>query len=642
MERIRTAHRSAKRRVKPTVASSQWPERARIARLSKKLREQLALCITHPERVLFLDIETTGLSHHYDEITLIGWSIGGRSSTFVKGQCCNKLVEDAREAVALVTFNGIRFDKRFIQHEHPEIRLPDHHIDLMYLCRRVGLTGGQKAIERQLGLRFREDISDIDGFAAVLLWHQYLRGDLNALKNLIRYNRADIAAMGAILDRVLTELWLEPDLFLDPVAFDRWAAPVNWLQIPVVGVADPGLSAAPHFDLLFTGGAAASARVVGIDLTGSEKRGSGWSLLCGRKATMRTMFADDQILQETVAARPDLVSIDSPLCLPAGRLTVDDSDPERDRYGIMRQCERELKRRGVNVYPCLLPSMQKLTARGIRLADILRKHGIPVIESYPGAAQDIMRIPRKGAGIEWLKMGLREFGVLGDLDAATHDELDAVTSALVGMFHWDGMSEALGSEQEPPLIIPKLDGRPHSIIIGISGPIAAGKTTLAHALEERDFAYTRFSMVIDDELRARGKPLNRLHRQELGNEINKTGRQRWLAERTLARVGDAPLVVVDGLRFPDDHAFLAERAGGSYKHVNIDAREEVRRVRYEGRSSDGSFDAAASSEVEKQVESMRSLAHVMCSNNGSEADIASWAEGLVALIEKEQICPSQS
>jgi predicted nuclease with RNAse H fold/dephospho-CoA kinase len=357
---------------------------------------------------------------------------------------------------------------------------------------------------------------------------------------------------------------------------------------------------------------------------------------------MQTLFTDDQIVEATVAARPDLVSIDSPLCLPAGRLTVDDSDPGRDRYGIMRQCERELKRRGVNVYPCLLPSMQKLTARGIRLAAILRKHGIPVIESYPGAAQDIMRIPRKGAGVEWLKMGLREFGVLGDLDAATHDELDAVTSALVGMFHWNGMSEALGSQQEPPLIIPKLDGKPNSIIIGISGPIAAGKTTLARALEGLGFAYTRFSIVIDDELRARRKPLNRLHRQALGNEINKAGQQRWLAGRTLARVENAPLVVVDGLRFPDDHAFLAEHAGGSYKHVHIDAWEDLRRARYEARASDGSFNAAANSDVERHVGKMRSVAHEVFCNNGSETDIAFWASDLVRKVGAAQRCPSQS
>ena len=53
----------------------------------------------------------------------------------------------------------------------------------------------------------------------------------------------------------------------------------------------------------------------------------------------------------------------------------------------MRESERELKRRGVNVYPCLIRSMQRLTARGIRLAGTLRERGLPVIESYPGAAQ---------------------------------------------------------------------------------------------------------------------------------------------------------------------------------------------------------------------------------------------------------------
>jgi predicted nuclease with RNAse H fold/dephospho-CoA kinase len=302
-------------------------------------------------------------------------------------------------------------------------------------------------------------------------------------------------------------------------------------------------------------------------------------------------------------------------------MIVEDSDPGRARFGIMRECERELKRRGVNVYPCLLPSMQKLTARGIRLATSLRRLGIPVIESYPGAAQDIMRIPRKGAGIEWLKLGLTDFGVIADLTAASHDELDAITSALVGSFHWSGLVEAMGTPEEPPLIIPKLDGIAHPIIIGISGPIAAGKTTVAQALEDLGFAYTRFSLVIDDELKNRGRPLDRHHRQALGDEINRTGRQRWLADRTLSRVGEAPAIVVDGLRFPEDNAFLAERAGASYFHVFVDADENTRRVRYGMRAIDGDFDAATASDVESQVESMRSLAHLVFSNVGSKDEI---------------------
>ncbi|TRL36305.1 AAA family ATPase [Methylosinus sporium] len=603
------------------------------------LREQLAICRQHPDRILFLDIETTGLSHHYDEITVVGWSIGGRASTMVKGDSHELLRKDAQGALALVTFNGIRFDERFLRQEFPDVLLPSNHIDLMYLCRRVGLTGGQKAIEKQLGLSLRNDIAEVDGFAAVLLWHRYLRGDTSALNTLVRYNRADIAAMGAIFDHIIDRFEFEPDLFVERVTFSDWSAPAGWLDIPAFEAARRELSSAPDFDKLLGGTPADSARIVGIDLTGSEARGSGWCLLDGRNANYATIFTDEELLAETLSCKPDLVSIDSPLCLPAGRTSVDDADPGRERFGIMRECERELKRRGVNVYPCLLPSMQKLTARGVRLAAALRNRGLPVIESYPGAAQDIMRIPRKGAGVEWLKLGLAEFGVSADLEDASHDELDAITSALVGSFHWAGLIEALGTAEEPPLIIPKLDGGTHPIIIGISGPIAAGKTTLARALEKQGFAYTRFSVVIDDELKARGLTLDRVHRQALGNEINRTGKQRWLAEQTLARAGGALAVVVDGMRFPEDHGFLAERAGGGYVHVYVDASEERRRQRYSARAIDGDFETAAMSDVESQVGSMRALAHRVFRNEGAIEEVGQWAAELAA-DRRNRRCPS--
>ena len=63
----------------------------------------------------------------------------------------------------------------------------------------------------------------------------------------------------------------------------------------------------------------------------------------------------------------------------------------------------------------------------MRLAERFRSLGIPVIESYPGAAQDIMGIPRKGAGVEYLRQGLADFGVRGSFvdNTVSHDELDA-------------------------------------------------------------------------------------------------------------------------------------------------------------------------------------------------------------------------
>ncbi len=277
------------------------------------------------------------------------------------------------------------------------------------------------------------------------------------------------------------------------------------------------------------------------------------------------------------------------------------------------------------------------------MAGIFRSHGLPVIESYPGAAQDVMRIPRKGAGEEWLKLGLKNFGVRGKFATAkvTHDELDAITSALVGTFHLAELSEELGTTNEPPLIIPRLEVNRTPFVVGVSGPIAAGKTTLAEILQSRGYAYTRFSLVIDDLLRERGLPLDRHHRQLVGAEINRDGRQRELAERTLSRVSGARTIVVDGLRFPDDHAFLKEKFGFRFVHLYVSAPMDIRRERYADRLGlkpsevSQAFDEAITSEVERMVPTLERLADQTFFNNGSKEDMATSLMSLAAEWERE-------
>lgn len=179
-------------------------------------------------------------------------------------------------------------------------------------------------------------------------------------------------------------------------------------------------------------------RVIGIDLTGSEKRASGVALIWDNNKTLTLRLKrDEHIMTAVRMMMPRLVSIDSPLSLP--------EDPTK----IYRECELTLKRRGIGVYWCLLPSMKALTMRGISLATRLRGEGFNVIESYPGAAQDILGIPRKSKGIQVLAAALAEYGIVGDLDV-THDELDAVTAAIVGLLYLKGDYEALGC-----LILPK-------------------------------------------------------------------------------------------------------------------------------------------------------------------------------------------
>jgi predicted nuclease with RNAse H fold/dephospho-CoA kinase len=597
--------------------------------------------------VLFLDVETTGLSWFYDEITIVGWALGGEYKALVSGEDPAPLVRDLSSAKVLVTFNGTLFDLRFLRKTFGEINLPAIHLDLRYAARRAGLKGGQKSIERELKVDLRGELNELDGAAAVLLWHEYLRGDNSSLTKLVQYNRSDVLGMAAILDEVLERLELQQDFWLRPPVFGRVAREI--LSRPLPAIKDrtlPSRTAFRTFASTFAETPAEHARIIGIDLTGSEKRGSGWCSLVAAQAETLTVFDDQDMLARILADKPDLVSIDSPLSLPFGRTVVTDDDPGRQQFGIMRECERELKRRGVNVYPALLPSMQALTRRGMSLATRIRAAGIPVIESYPGAAQDIMRIPRKGAGIEYLKRGLLEFGILGPFatETATHDELDAITAALVGSFFLAGRYEALRGPTEGALIVPDLSANDHeTLVIGISGRICAGKTTAGRMLEQLGFAYTRFSLVVDDEIRKAGGALDRETRQRVGEEIHRLKGQRWLCEQVLDRVTDRKLIVVDGLRFPEDRAFFVERFGLRFVHLHLLASDDVRRHRYEAATGERiSLDDADRQPVEKGIAQLAGLAPAIIKNEDSLAELERSLKRIVSEHFKGTRCLFQS
>lgn len=612
--------------VAPCLRRRQKPSRS-LARLSAALED--------PKRVLFLDVETTGLSRYYDEVTLVGWLLDGTYHVHVAGDDHGPLLSSLASASVLVTFNGTLFDLGFLEKTFPGLALPSIHADLRYLGKRAGLTGGQKAIEKELGIFVRSGVEDVDGPEAVLLWHRYLRGDKHSLRRLIEYNRSDVVAMRGILDHIVRRLVVDPTFWFPEPRFSSRSCRLSDWAAPEVDLPSPGRLRRPEntFGSLLGRTPAETAAVVGIDLTSSGSKPSGWCVLQGAFAETDMIGSDDEIIARILSTAPALVSIDSPLSIPYGRIRVEDDDPTRFEFGIMRRCERELKRRGINVYPCLLPSMQGLTRRGMRLANRLRDLGIPVIESYPGAAQDIMGIPRKGAGEEFLRQGLVDFGIVGRFanEAVRHDELDAITSALVGSFFLAGKYEALGGDSEAPLIIPDLHAVPGPLVIGISGRICAGKTTTARLLEHIGFAYTRFSLVIDDEIVARGEVPSRESRQRIGLEINCTNGQRWLCERVLGRVRDQALIVVDGLRFRQDHAFMTERYGTRFFHLHIAAGTDLRRERYNREHpGDSSFDKSDGDLVETEVDDLAGLAGAVIDNSSTIGDLE---RALVKIVE---------
>ena len=415
--------------------------------------EYFRIALSFPDRVLFLDIETTGLSPYYHQVTLIGWSLDAHYGYVLKDEPLTPFLDALAQAKILVTFNGTLFDCKFLRTHFPQLPLPSCHIDLRFFAKRVGLSGGQKKIEALLGVRRAHSVHDLQGDSAPLLWDTYLSGDKNAAKTLITYNHADILGMyhilDACIDRICVQENIPPSLHPGPV-FTRNLPALEKIVVPSPRSAKKLTYAdlATFFDL-------DQVTVAGIDLVASDKKASGFCLLHGSHCQTKRCTTDEEMIATILDAHVNLVSIDSPLCLPKGRTSYFDDDPMR-HCGITRYCERELKRRGISSYPCLIQSMQKLTERGIELSKKLRALGIATIESYPGAAQDILGIPRKQGGLERLARGLRDFGIEGDYASMSHDELDAVTSALVGYFFWVGKFEALGTEAEAPMIIPDL------------------------------------------------------------------------------------------------------------------------------------------------------------------------------------------
>lgn len=169
------------------------------------------------ENVCFFDIETTGLKPERNKTTTVSFYRNGESKTLIRGQDLKqeKLEQEFFESSLLVSFNGKRFDKPFLEKSFG-ISIENPHIDLMYLFQRLGYSGGLKKIEKDLGVE--RELEDIDGREAIKLWKRYKKqGDKEALDKLVRYNQYDAENLQSLLetarDMLIEEVSPEPKWF---------------------------------------------------------------------------------------------------------------------------------------------------------------------------------------------------------------------------------------------------------------------------------------------------------------------------------------------------------------------------------------------------------------------------------------------
>ncbi len=167
-----------------------------------KSRDHWRLYRTFRHRTLFLDIETTGMSAHESQVTVVGLYRNGRMISLVRGESLSeeRLQFELEQADLLVSFFGTGFDVPFLQRSYPHLDFKKPHFDLCFAARRLGLQGGLKAIESALQIPRDSSLQGMDGWDAVRLWQQWRGGDEDALDLLLRYNAADTMNLEPLAD----------------------------------------------------------------------------------------------------------------------------------------------------------------------------------------------------------------------------------------------------------------------------------------------------------------------------------------------------------------------------------------------------------------------------------------------------------
>jgi uncharacterized protein YprB with RNaseH-like and TPR domain len=146
----------------------------------------------------YFDIETTGLDRARDTITTIALYSGSGIKWYVQGRNLEDFKHEIQQYKLLITYNGARFDVPFIE-RYFNIRLDAAHIDLCPVLRNLGYRGGLKKCERTLGIE-RPGMMDVDGYTAVLLWHDYQRtGNPRTLETLLAYNICDAMNLAPLM-----------------------------------------------------------------------------------------------------------------------------------------------------------------------------------------------------------------------------------------------------------------------------------------------------------------------------------------------------------------------------------------------------------------------------------------------------------
>ena len=199
-------------------------------------------------------------------------------------------------------------------------------------------------------------------------------------------------------------------------------------------------------------------KVIGIDLTSSEKKASGIVIRESSHYDYGLALTDHDIIRTCRDA--DIVAIDSPLRLPKDFCCLELDCPCHDGKPNGRSCERELVKRGIPLYFTTKKSIiKKMIYRAMKLADIIGRDN--VIEIYPYSIKVVLfgkPVPNKSTKEGLLALKEKVSNILSiplyELKPLNHDIIDALLACYVAELHLKGQTESVGDVAESPIIIP--------------------------------------------------------------------------------------------------------------------------------------------------------------------------------------------
>ena len=166
------------------------------------------------DSTVYLDIETDG-GQSGDAITVVGlYDVHGFRG-LVRDQDLHEFPDVISRYSCIVTFFGRGFDLPMLKRKFTNLELDQIHIDLCPTLRRLGLKGGLKRIEKQLGIARAIETDGLTGWDAVRLWREHQRGSSSALETLLAYNREDVVNLESLAKHAyerLRSLTLPPSM----------------------------------------------------------------------------------------------------------------------------------------------------------------------------------------------------------------------------------------------------------------------------------------------------------------------------------------------------------------------------------------------------------------------------------------------